>query len=364
MKEYRIIITGGGTGGHLYPGIALANEFKKSISCKILFVGTKKGVEVSVVPAHGYDLKFVWISGISRGRVVKNLLFPLKMAVSFFQAFTIIRKFHPDAIIGTGGYASWPVLRAGVITGVPVFIQEQNIKPGLVTRVMAPKVNTVFTSYIETEKYLKGETKKVVAGNPTRNDLDKADRLQGIKFFNLNKDKKTVFIFGGSQGSLFINNLMEKAGPLLAIDHKLQILWAAGPRWAEMIKGKVNNPDIKIYPYIENMAAAYGVSDLVVCRSGATTIAEITRLGIPCLFIPFAAAANNHQEKNAEILCKAGAGEMISEKEADSETIIRKIVSIISNEIKLKKMAANALSFGKPDAAQSIVNNILEEIKR
>jgi len=362
MKEYRIIITGGGTGGHLYPGIALAREFEKNTPCKILFVGTKRGVEASVVPDYGYDLNFVWISGISRGRVLKNLLFPLKMAVSFFQALAIIRKFRPHAIIGTGGYASWPVLRAGVLSGVQAFIQEQNIKPGLVTRVMAPKVNTIFTSYVETEDFLKGGAERIVAGNPTRMDLDKSNKSQGLEYFKLRRDRKTIFVFGGSQGSLFINNLMETAAPLLVRDYKIQILWAAGPRWAEMIKEKINNPNIKIYPYIENMAAAYGASDLVVCRSGATTIAEITRLGIPALFIPFAAAADNHQEKNAEILCSRGAGAMIREREADPEKVVSTIVSLLDNEGDLKKLAENARSLGKPNAAHTIVKHILEKI--
>jgi len=364
IRQLKIIFSGGGTGGHLYPAVAVAKNLEKKHRCSLLFVGTKKGIESTVIPDLGYNLKHVWISGIARGRFFKNILFPLKMAVSFLQSTFIILGFKPHAVIGTGGYASWPVLMAAHMMRIPVFLQEQNIKPGLVTKSMSSKANTVYLSYAETEKYISKKTRKIITGNPTRDDLGKYDKKEACRFFNLDPDKKTVFVFGGSQGSLFINNLIKKCAGELSKKQNLQILWAAGPRWAEELRRDVKYNNIHIVPFIKNMAAAYGACDLAVCRSGATTIAELTRLGIPAVFIPFARAADNHQQKNAELLYQKGAAYMITEKEAAPGKLVSLLDSIVNDPEKLKSMSEKSGNLGKPDAAGLIADDILNVLKR
>lgn len=359
----RILFGGGGTAGHLFPGVAIADELKERFGCHVRFVGTRNGIEYTSLPPMGYALSVVWISGIARGRFLRNLLFPLKMAVSFVQAVGIIRRYKPHAIVGTGGYASWPVVMAGSVMGVPLFLQEQNIKPGLVTKIMAPKADTVYMSYPDTEQFLQGKARKILCGNPTRSSLDTMDRADACKVFGLDPRRKTVFIFGGSQGSLFINRLIAEAADRLVTDLPVQLLWATGPRWADWVSTVAAGKNIKIYPFIDNMAAAYGAADLTVCRSGATTIAEITRLGVPALFIPFAAAADNHQQKNADILSRKGAAAVLTEHDADAETLLGKVTSLIQDHDALRGIADKARELGRPDAAPRIAEDILSVIE-
>ncbi|NQT23731.1 undecaprenyldiphospho-muramoylpentapeptide beta-N-acetylglucosaminyltransferase [candidate division KSB1 bacterium] len=361
----RMILTGGGTGGHLYPGLAILQAIQKQTSVETLFIGTQRGIESRVVPQLHIPFKTVWISGLHRGRFISNLLFPLKMVVSLVQALWLISVFCPDLILGTGGFVSWPVLTAGLLLNKITVLQEQNQKPGLVTRLLASHVNRVFLSHDSSLQYFKKSGHCVVCGNPIRGDLQLGSKNEAIQFFNLDAEKKTLFIFGGSQGALGLNRAVQKTLPLLMEGTSLQILWASGPRWKdEVIHESESWKDrIIVAPYIERMDLAFAVADLVLCRSGATTIAELTSLGLPALLIPFPGAAYGHQEDNANAMVEQGAAEMILEHEAWPKQLNQKIISILDNPDKKEKMASQSKKKGKLNAAQEIASDLLEMLQ-
>jgi len=354
----RVVLTGGGTGGHLYPGLAIVDELRRRFSCKILFIGTKKGLEARVVPEMGYTFKRVWISGLSRRSLIRNLLFPMKMVVSLTQSLLIIKRFDPEFVIGTGGYVSWPVVAAGVVLRKRTIMQEQNILPGLVTRVMAPLVDVVFLSYDESIRYFRKRSNLEVVGNPTRADLT---TTRPMSDFGLDPGGTVLFVFGGSQGAAAINRAV-----LHMVDHlmqipDLQILWSAGPRWADDVSRSVRKYGgrISVFPFIDDMASAYKISDLILSRAGATTIAEITRLGLASVFVPLPGAAGGHQEENAKALWKAGACEFVLEDRIYSGELEKVLQDLLKNSEKRKKMGRNAKRFARPDASKRIVDHIL-----
>ena len=357
----KVVFTGGGTGGHLYPGLAIMEELEKRIPCEILFIGTKRGLEARIVPQKGYPFRTVWISGLRRGRILKNVLFPVRMLISLLQALVIIMIFKPDVLVGTGGYVSWPVLTAGVLLGRRTVIQEQNRAPGLVTRLLAPRVDSVHLSFDASKKLFRKKSNLHVSGNPTRNDLEVYDRNQAYKHFGLDSGKRTLFIFGGSQGARSINQAFLDIVDTMLEKTDVQILWATGPRWYEEIGERMRcySRRVRVFPYIHEMALAYGVSDLILCRAGATTVAEVTRLGIPVIFIPFPAAAGGHQEENARVLWEAGAAEMVLEDEISVGKLEEVILRVIFDTKSRERLGDMAKKFGKPDAAKKIVDDIL-----
>ena len=356
----RVIMTGGGTGGHLYPALSIAEELKSRSNCELLFIGTRQGLESRVVPERGFDFRSVWISGLHRRRIVKNLLFPLKMAVSLIQSMWIVTRFRPHIVIGTGGYVSWPVLTAAIMMRKKTLIQEQNRVPGLVIRTLAPWVDSIHVSFSESQKYFKHQEKVHNSGNPTRKDLDGILKRDAYRLFDLLPAKKTIFVFGGSQGSLAINQAILKMSDELMKNEDLQILWVVGPRWLNTIKEEIGDfkSRIKIVPFISDMGSAYAISDVVICRAGATSVAEITRLGIPAVFIPLATAAGGHQEKNARLLYRSRAAEMILETELHSNRLNQTVLSLIENPLRREEMKLKIRQFSRPEAAKSIVDDI------
>ncbi len=354
-----LLFTGGATGGHLYPAFAIAEEISKYVKCRIGFAGSRRGIEARIVPEKGYPFFSVWISGIQRRKLISNLLLPLKIVISFFQALNIIMTFKPDIIIGTGGYVSWPVLSAAVLLRKRIVIQEQNQFPGLVTRLVAPFADSVYLSYTSSKQYFRKQTNLQVSGNPTRNDLENKNNEVSYAYFQLNHNKDTLFVFGGSQGSLFINKVIMQYLPSLLHDPNMQILWATGERWYEWILRETEEfSQVRIYPYIQEMGFAYSACDLLICRAGATTIAEITRLGIPTVFIPLSTSAADHQLYNAKMLADSEAAEMILENEVEDK-FMKVISNLISDEERRKKMGQKAKSFSKPKAAEIIARDIL-----
>lgn len=358
----KVILTGGGTGGHLYPALAIADILKKEKQWDVHFVGTKRGLESTVVPESGYPLHTVWIAGLQRGRFVKNVLFPIKMAVSFLQACALLVKLKPGLVVGTGGYVSWPVLAASTFFKIPTAIQEQNQAPGLVTRIFASKVDHVYLSFELSKRFYKNKKNLKYTGNPTRDQLDEGTREQGRAHFNLNQDQPVLFIFGGSQGSKVINEAVLALLPDLMKDTNTQILWGTGPRWYETIASQITEygPRIHAVPYIREMHLAYHASNLVLCRSGATTVAEITRLGIAAVYIPFQAAAGGHQEENARVLQETGAASMILESELKSSILKETLVDLIGNPGKREAMATLAHQQGQPRAGYMICDYLSE----
>ena len=363
--KVKVTLTGGGTGGHLYPGLAIVEELGKRMNCHVQYIGTRHGVENQIIPDTGYQFNKIWMSGIHRGRIVANLLFPAKMMVSFFQALVLLILFRPDVVIGTGGYVSWPVLMAASFLRTPRYIQEQNKVPGLVTKVLAPLVSCVFLSFEISKQYFKKQGNLVVCGNPTRH-LNQIRRSTDIfRQFKLNPSCITLFVFGGSQGARGINTaILSRIESLMKIQ-RLQLLWATGPKWySDCVSGANPYQDrICVMPYIYDMGAAYAISDIILCRSGATTIAEITNIGKPAIYIPFPAAAGNHQQTNARVLADAGAAVMVLESEIASGKLDAVLMDLINHAEKRRVMAEAAKTFGHPDAAKKIADRIIQEIQ-
>ncbi len=356
-----MLVTGGKTGGHLYPALAIMEALKERKACEFLFVGTKEGIEAKVVPLNNIPFDTVWISGLHRGRIAENLLFPLKMLVSLIQSLFLVHRFRPDVVLGTGGYVSWPVLTAAIILKKNTLIQEQNIYPGLVTRLLSPHVDRVYLSYASSRQFFRKQSNLLESGNPTRKSLEKGSRQQGYKRFGLRSDRTTLFVFGGSQGARGINQLMLSILNRLMMEQTLQVLWAAGPQWAEEVQHQCETwqERIKVLPFIHEMDLAYVISDLIVCRSGATTIAEIARLGLPALFIPYPAAAGAHQQKNAEMLVEAGAAKMVIENDAASTQISSLLIQLLANEKERKEMGKCIKAMAAPRASETIAEDII-----
>jgi len=359
---FNILMTGGGTGGHLYPALAIAEALLKKHECRLLFVGTAHRLESRIVPGLGYPFKSVWISGLHRRRILRNLLFPLKMGVSLVQAAAIVRRMKPHVVVGTGGYASWPVLTAAVLLGRKVVIQEQNQKPGLVMRLIAPFADSVHLSFESSRAYFNRQERIHVSGNPTRGSLGSRPRPQSASHFDLDPGKNILFVFGGSQGSHRLNREILRILDRLMEIRGLQILWSAGPRWAGDVQNAVRSlgTRVRVLPYIDRMDHAYGCSDLIVCRAGATTIAEIARVGAAAVFVPFAAAAYGHQESNARAFSDAGAAELVLESEFPRDRLFEVLSALLKDRGRRRRMAQSAGKLGRPGAADAIAADILK----
>ena len=362
----RILLTGGGTGGHLYPGLAIVDMLKREIPAEVLYVGTRHGLEAKVIPQTGYRFAKVWIAGFHRGELLRNLLFPLRMGWSFFQAILILLHFRPDIIMATGGYVCWPILSAGLILRRNLFLQEQNLKPGIVTRLFAPFARAVYLSFDASVPYYRKKSNLVISGNPTREALDHPRRTKAHCQFGLEAGKTTLFIFGGSQGSLLINRSMETIILQLVRKLSIQVLWAAGSRWVDEVKASTESISgrVAVFPYIEDMSTAYAISDLIVCRAGATTVAEITRTGKPSVLIPLASAAESHQMENARFLEKEGAACIIREHELGTGALEVALVELLRTPDRREKIGRRAKQLGRPDAAEKIVKDLIGRIIR
>ncbi len=364
MKQLRIIIAGGGTGGHVFPAIAIAEEIKKlNPDAEIVFVGTRKKIESWVIPQKGYRFHPVWISGWSRKLQWESILFPIKVIVAMIQSYAIIKRFKPDVVVGTGGYVCGPVVRAASFRGIPTVIQEQNSYPGVTTRMLASKAQCVHITFDETRKYLKRTDNVFTSGNPTRNELGSVAREEALRKFNFDPSKPVVLVFGGSQGAATINNAI--AGSIAVFEkHNAQLLWVTGDVMYEGIKEKFEErKDRIIVPFIDDMASAYAAATLAVCRAGATTIAELTRIGLPSILVPYPYAAANHQEFNARTLADNGAARMIRNTDLISE-LPGVLTEMLSEPGTLAAMSEKARSLGKPDAGKIIARSIIEAAER
>jgi UDP-N-acetylglucosamine--N-acetylmuramyl-(pentapeptide) pyrophosphoryl-undecaprenol N-acetylglucosamine transferase len=359
VKPYKIIISGGGTGGHIYPAISIANECRRRWpDCKILFVGAKDRMEMEKVPAAGYEIKGLWISGLQRSLSVKNLSFPLKVVKSLIDAHKIINEFQPDIAIGTGGYASGPLLYMAYRKGVPTLIQEQNSYAGITNKLLAKKVDKICVASDHMDRFF--PKKKIeLTGNPVRQDLvdQIADQKLGLEHFKLDASdhhKKTLLVLGGSLGARRINQLIEAELSLLEKD--VQVLWQCGKLYYEQYK-KHESEQVKILAFLDRMDLAYAATDVIISRAGAGTISELALIGKPVLFIPSPHVAEDHQSKNALAIQDQGAALMIREQElADNFPMIWK--QMITDEKLQKKLSTNFSKLAKPNATKDIVNHI------
>ncbi len=361
----KVMFTGGKTGGHIFPAIAMATEFKKRFpQSQLVFVGTKEGLEKRIVPGYGFRLLFIQTKGLSRKSYLSNLLLGFYLLKSFYQALKILNRERPNLVVGTGGYVSFPVVMLASLMSIPTMIQEQNSYPGISTRFLAHFVDEVCLSYSESVRYFSTRKKLKVIGNPIRGDLVYAEPNQVLHKFGLEAEKKTIFVFGGSQGAHTINHVFLQCLHLL--ESEWQILWQTGesdfPEISQKVKGK--GIGCAVYPFIEDMASAYAASDLVVSRAGALTLAEITACGKPSILIPFPFATADHQRHNAEALQKKGAARMILQKDLTAEKLSDEICSLLSDEIRLKQMTESSKKMERLEATSLLVDemeNLLEE---
>lgn len=366
LKSTNILISGGGTGGHIFPAISIANGIRATIpDANILFVGAKGRMEMEKVPQAGYPIEGLWISGLQRKLDLKNLSFPFKLLSSLIKAQKIINRFKPDVVIGTGGYASGPLLYVASKKKIPTLILEQNSYPGITNKLLGKSVSKVCVAYDGMEKYFP-KKKIIVTGSPIRKEINelKVTREEGIEYFNLNRDKTTLLIIGGSQGAQKINEVIgERLNEL--VGENIQLIWQTGKYSYDTVKDYAEQSpkrnSINVVDFISRMDLAYAAADLIISRAGAIAIAEIVAVDKPAIFIPLPSAAEDHQTKNAMALVKGHAAILIKESEA-SENLIPEIKKLMEFESNRLVMVQNLKRFKHPDATENIVNQIMEMI--
>ncbi len=366
MKNKKIIISGGGTGGHIFPAIAIANALKEQDnSIEILFVGAKGKMEMDRVPKAGYEIKGLWISGFHRKLTLKNLMFPFKLISSWFKAFSIVRGFKPDAAVGVGGYASGPTLDVAARLGVPTLIQEQNSYAGVTNRLLANKVSKVCVAYDGMDRFF-AKDKIIFTGNPIRQAITKiaGKRAEAYQHFGLDPDKKTIVVVGGSLGARTINNAMEAAFDLIANNQGVQVIWQAGKLYIEEFEAKETGqlPNVKLTKFINRMDLAYAVADLVISRAGAATISEICLVEKPSILVPSPNVSEDHQTKNAMALVNKDAAIMVKDKDAVNN-MYQTALDLLKDEARLKVISKNVGELGMKNSATRIAKEVLSLIK-
>ena len=363
MRRNKFIISGGGTGGHIFPAISIADELRFRFSqSDILFVGAKDRMEMIKVPAHGYNIKGLWISGLKRKFSFSTILFPLKLVYSLFHSLLIILKFKPEVVIGTGGFASGPIVFIATVLRIPTLIQEQNSYPGITNRILSRSVNKICVSYSDLDKYF--PTSKIkLTGNPIRNNISNAEENydKGIKFYDLDINRKTLLIIGGSQGSREINKHVYNC-----IDFfnylNIQVIWQCGKIYYNQYEKLATSENIKLYSFLERIDLAFSVSDYIVSRAGAGSISELCVVGKPVIFIPSPNVAEDHQTKNAKSLVDNDAAILIQEE--DLESMFKKMIKELNSSRDLQyKLSKNIKSLAFENATRDIVDEIEKLIK-
>lgn len=360
MKK-RFIISGGGSGGHVFPALAIAEALAHRIDeVEILFVGAKGKLEMQKVPEAGYPIEGLWISGLQRSLTWKNVLFPIKLLSSLRKSYSIIRQFKPDAAIGVGGYASGPLLRMSGALGIPSLIQEQNSYAGLTNRWLAKHVDTICVAYPGMEKFFPAD-KIVHTGNPVRTNLKVGDRRDGTNHFSLELRKKTILVTGGSLGARTLNEAMSDSSKLIAENQDVQWLWQTGKYYYSAFSGceTAQLSNVQVKPFLDRMDLAYAVADLVVCRAGAMTISELATVAKAALLVPSPNVSEDHQTSNAKVLEERGACQMITDADAP-DSLIPACLKLIHEEDRRLKMIDSIGQFGSPDATNKIVDEVLK----
>lgn len=364
MSIKKFILSGGGTGGHIYPAIAIANELKVRFpDSEILFVGASDKMEMQKVPQAGYNIKGLWIAGIQRKLTLDNAMFPLKLMSSLVKSRKIVKDFKPDVVIGTGGFASGPLLKAASAVGVPTVIQEQNSYPGITNRWLSKRARKICVAYENLEQYFPAQ-KIVVTGNPVRQDILVSDnrREAAIAKFDLDPAKKTLLVLGGSLGSRRINQLMAKELTwLLAQD--VQVLWQCGKLYYDDYKNYGENNAVKVMAYIDRMDRVYAAADIVISRSGASSVSELCIVGKPVVFIPSPNVAEDHQTKNAQAIVNKEGAVMLKENQLDTQ-FQHVFQELLKNEQKRLQLGENIKKLAKPNATNDIVEEIIKLIKQ
>ena len=356
----RFIISGGGTGGHIFPAIAIADELKRRLpDAEILFVGAKDRMEMQKVPQAGYPIEGLWISGLQRKLSWQNLLFPLKFISSLLKSRSIIKRFKPDAVIGTGGFASGAVVKVAGQMGIPTFIQEQNSYAGITNKMLAKNAHKICVAYDAMEQFFPKE-KIVKTGNPIRDGLLNIGeyRSEGLSYFHLDSQRKTLLVLGGSLGARRINQLIEQQLPLFE-QLGMQVLWQCGKLYYEEYK-KYNSEQVRVLAFIDRMELAYAAADVIISRAGASSVSELCVVGKPVIFIPSPNVAEDHQTKNARAIADKQAAILLRESELN-EQFANTFSKLIADEAQQEALSAHIKALAQPNATKDIVNLILND---
>ena len=357
----KVMIAGGGTGGHVFPGIAVAEELQRSHpGAEVVFVGGRRGLEAAAVPEAGFRIRFIMARGFPRRAWWRWPFAALANLIGFVQALWVVLTERPDVVLGTGGYASVPVALSAWIFGRPLLLQEQNSIPGLANRLLSRLADEVHLSFVEARSYFPRREHLKVSGNPIRAYVLSGERSAAFGEFGLTAGRPTVFVFGGSRGAHRINEAALEAMRRLKGRVDVQWILQTGREDFEWAKGTVEKEQLpaKVLPFLRRIHMAYAAADLVVCRSGAMTLAEIAACGTPAILVPYPFAAHDHQVVNASNLVDRGAADMIADRDLTGEVLAQRVAHLLSDRQALSQMSANARLFARPDAAEKIVRSL------
>ncbi len=355
----RVIMTGGGTGGHIFPAIAIADEIKlREPGSNIKFVGAKGKMEEIVIPENGYEIDLIEVVGLNRKNLLNNVAFIYKYLKSVRKCKKILSEFKPDVVVGTGGYVTGPVISSAVKLGFKSIVQEGNSYPGKVIKYLSPKVNKVIVNFEETRNFLKRKDNVVQISYPIRNSIVQVNKDAAKDQFGLNNNNKTLFVFGGSQGAKAINEVID-SGIKTLVDNNINVIWQTGKlnydRFSEKYRSLQDR--VKIFSFIKEMNSAYSASDLVICRAGVSSIMELSAMSKPAILIPYPYATDNHQEKNAKSLAERNAALMMKEEQT-AGSLISEIISLINSDEKLNTFADGISRIYDKDAPLKIYQEI------
>ncbi|MCI0448713.1 MAG: undecaprenyldiphospho-muramoylpentapeptide beta-N-acetylglucosaminyltransferase [Chlorobi bacterium] len=356
----KIVFATGGTGGHIYPAIAVADEMKKiNENIEIKFIGAKGRIEEKIVPQNGYELETIDISGFKRSLSYKNILTGIKTIKALGLSKQILKDFNPDVVFGTGGFVSGPVLKSARRLKIPIVVQEGNFYPGVTVKLLSPVADKVILNFKGSKKFLKRQDNIEVISYPVRENLKRYDKSEALRYFGLDSNKKTLFVFGGSQGAKSINSAIVKCFKNF-VSAGVQIIWQTGESDFESISNEVSNQaGVKVLEYIDAIDYAYSGADLVLCRAGISTIMELASFGSAVIFVPYPEASENHQEKNARAIVEKNAAEIILDKDLN-EKLESTVLNLINSSIKLDEMRANIKQFADVKAASKIAGLLIE----
>ena len=361
-RSVNILLSGGGTGGHIYPAIAIANELKaRHPESKFLFVGAEGRMEMEKIPQMGYEIKGLNITGLQRSLSLKNLAFPFKLISSLFKAKRIIRKFKPNVVIGTGGFASGPTLFMANRKRIPSLIQEQNSYPGITNKLLAKNVKKICVAYDGLEKYFPTD-KLIKTGNPVRQDLLNIDekKEEALSYFNLDPDKMTLVILGGSLGARAINRALENDIQTI-LKNDLQVIWQSGKLYYEEYKKFSEMKGVQVCEFIQRMDLLYAAADVLISRAGAGSISELCIVGKPVIFIPSPNVAEDHQTKNAKSVTDKNAGILL--KEENIKNLPEVVNILVKDAEKRRVLGANIKKLALPEATKKIADEVEKILK-
>jgi UDP-N-acetylglucosamine--N-acetylmuramyl-(pentapeptide) pyrophosphoryl-undecaprenol N-acetylglucosamine transferase len=362
MEKLKFILSGGGTGGHIYPAVAIANELKSRFpNAEFLFVGAKDKMEMQKVPQAGYKIEGLWIAGLQRKLTLQNAMFPFKLIDSLWKSRTIIKNFKPNVVIGTGGFASGPLLQMANMLNIPTVIQEQNSYPGITNKLLSNKANKICVAYENLDRFFPKE-KIILTGNPVRQDLIDIEnkKAEAIHYFNLDSNKKTLLILGGSLGARRVNQLIEKELDNLKTLN-VQVIWQCGKLYFDEYK-KHKSDNVQVLAFIDRMDLVYAAADIVISRAGASSVSELCIVGKPVIFIPSPNVAEDHQTKNAKSVVDKKGALMLKETELDSQFSL--VFEALFKDLgKQEQLSKNIKQLAMPNATKQIVDEIVKLIK-